>query len=226
MFYASVPIGVIDCHTIDIARHMADNHIVIRKRAQKLSVLLNHLITYQQSHAVVDFPEIVNVNKHDADNPVLFLRPADKFPQPHNKIIAVIQPRQRVIISHIPKLIILRLKFCDISDTDNLVNGNILLVIINSNFKFQPCFAIFHTAFHNVPLAAGFFKKQSFPHRQNIFFFQFVKDKRKLPVLLDLERKIFIPVAKRNDIVLFKYDIEKGIVGRVTNQTVHLIPSA
>ncbi len=121
---------------------MAHDTFLAGECPEELSVLLHDLVAHDHTHSVVDLSEIINVYEQDADNALLLLRLPQELTQKLHEIVAVVEPRQLVVVRHVLQFIVLLLEFCNIPDTDDLVRGRALLVVGNPCLQLQPPSAV------------------------------------------------------------------------------------
>ena len=115
---------------------MGYHHIVSHQIDEILSKQLNQLISHNDTHTIIDLAKIIYIKEHHCYRLVFFPGTAHKFSQKPHKIIAIIEPCQNIIISHVRQFIILCVELCHIFKAYNLICGPAIIIIDNIDFHF------------------------------------------------------------------------------------------
>ena len=81
-----------------------------RKLLQELPKLLDNLITDRKSESIIDFTEIIHINKHDRDYRIFLFCASYEISKKAHEIIPVVKSGHDIIIRHISQFIILVLQ--------------------------------------------------------------------------------------------------------------------
>ena len=82
----------------------------IKKHASELSKLLDNLITDRKSESIIDFAEIIHINKHDRDYRIFLFCASYEISKKAHEIIPVVKSGNDIIILNISQFIILVLQ--------------------------------------------------------------------------------------------------------------------